>query len=67
MAGQVALNLQALTFNDHPLWELTCRRKKKRECDITESVPKAYNCMRDILWKSIALKAHVTAASLRDF
>lgn len=66
MAGQVALNLQALTFNDHPLWELTCRRKN-RECYFTASVPKAYNFMRDILWKSIALKAHVTAASLLDF
>lgn len=29
MAGQVALNLQALTFNDHPLWELTCGGKKR--------------------------------------
>jgi len=29
MAGQVALNLQALTFNDHPQWEWTCAGGKK--------------------------------------
>lgn len=49
MAGQVALNLQALTFNDHPSVGVEVQKEKKRECYIPASVPKVYNFMRDIL------------------
>lgn len=49
MTGQVALNLQAFTFNDYPQWEQTCAGGKKREFYITASVPKAYYFMGDIL------------------